>query len=288
LLLSVLDLFAAGIISDNLIEISPDLGSLFILYWSRVMPPFPRPNLAMPFFHLQTDGFWHLAARSGQAAFLSRVDRIHSKTVLRETVLGATLDEELYRLACCDRSREMLRAVLVRTYFAEDAQQHIEEQCGTNLEAYSYSKVLLTQPQVARVKEASTRLPDAVRDQGFRRAVVEAYAHRCGMCGIRVVTADGHTAVDASHIIPWSLAHDDRPANGMALCRLCHWAFDEGLSSVSDRYIVIGSRQLGAEGNLPGHLSTLIGREILRPCDVNLWPDRESFAWHRQNRLRRL
>ena len=42
-------------------------------------------------------------------------------------------------------------------------------------------------------------------------------------------TIDGHTAVDAAHIIPWSISHNDDPRNGLALCKLCHWSFDEGL-----------------------------------------------------------
>ena len=72
-----------------------------------------------------------------------------------------------------------------------------------------------------------------MRDQGFRRAVVTAYTHRCAFCGIRMRTIDGHTAVDAAHIIPWSLSHNDDPRNGLALCKLCHWSFDEGLLGVS-------------------------------------------------------
>src|ERR671913_2394835 len=63
LLLCVLDLFDSGGISSNLVEISDDLAELFGRYWERVLP-FSRPgNLALPFFHLQGDGFWHLLPR---------------------------------------------------------------------------------------------------------------------------------------------------------------------------------------------------------------------------------
>lgn len=53
LLLAVMDLIAEGTVSANLIEVTPDLGKLFTLYWSRVMPPDQRGNLALPFFHLK-------------------------------------------------------------------------------------------------------------------------------------------------------------------------------------------------------------------------------------------
>ncbi len=124
------------------------------------------------------------------------------------------------------------------------------------------------------------------RDQGFRRAVVTAYSHRCALCGIRVRTLDGHTAVTAAHIIPWSETQDDRLANGMALCRMCHWTFDEGLLGVSQVYEVIASRQLNTLDNLPGYLTNLEGHGIVGPDRQPLWPDTESLRWHRENVLR--
>jgi hypothetical protein len=35
--------------------------------------------------------------------------------------------------------------------------------------------------------------------------------------------------VDAAHILPWSDFDLDVVANGLCLCKLHHWAFDEGL-----------------------------------------------------------
>ena len=80
-----------------------------------------------------------------------------------------------------------------------------------------------------------------IRDQGFRKAIVMIYDHRRSLFGIRVLTPDGHTVVEAAHIKPWSESHDDRPANGLSLCRLCHWSFDKGLISVGAKYEVLVS-----------------------------------------------
>ncbi len=41
-----------------------------------------------------------------------------------------------------------------------------------------------------------------IRDQGFRRAIVNLYDHRCALCGIRMLTPEGHTVVEAAHIVP--------------------------------------------------------------------------------------
>jgi len=33
--------------------------------------------------------------------------------------------------------------------------------------------------------------------------------NRCAICGIRIFSADGRTAVEAAHIKPWSISGDD-------------------------------------------------------------------------------
>ena len=104
-----------------------------------------------------------------------------------------------------------------------------------------------------------------------------AYTHRCAFCGIRMRTIDGHTVVDAAHIIPWSVSHNDDPRNGLALCKLCHWSFDEGLLGVSQRYQVITSKALTAHNNIAGHLLTLHERPLVAP---------DALRWHREQCLR--
>jgi putative restriction endonuclease len=101
-----------------------------------------------------------------------------------------------------------------------------------------------------------------------------------------VRTLDARTAVTAAHIVPWSETQDDRPANGMALCRMCHWTFDEGLLGVSQKYQVIASWQLTVSNNLPGYLTNLEGRGIVGPSRERFWPDTESLRWHCENVLR--
>jgi putative restriction endonuclease len=134
---------------------------------------------------------------------------------------------------------------------------------------------------VQEIIEADNYRP-AARDQGFRRIVVKAYDHRCALCGVRIITPEQHTVVDAAHIVPWSRSQNDDIRNGMALCKLCHWAFDEGMMGVSDSYAVITSRQIAADPNVPGFLQTLSGRSIIPPADADIWPAREYLAEHRR------
>jgi putative restriction endonuclease len=113
--------------------------------------------------------------------------------------------------------------------------------------------------------------------------VIKAYDHRCAQCGVRIITPEQHTVVDAAHIVPWSRRKNDDIRNGMALCKLCHWAFDEGMLSVSDNYEVITSRQIAVNPNAPGFLLTLTGRGIIGPQERELWPARQYIAEHRRD-----
>jgi putative restriction endonuclease len=95
-------------------------------------------------------------------------------------------------------------------------------------------------------------------------------------------TPEGHTAVVAAHIIPWSVSHNDEVRNGLALCHLCHWSFDRGLLGISGRYLVLASSFLRTETNLPGHLLTLADRKMMGPEEDPLWPAKDNLKWHRR------
>lgn len=288
LLLAVLDLFAEGRVASNLIELNPDLGETFTLYWAKVMPPDQRGNIALPFFHLRSSGFWHLLPRPNMETVLAASKQIKSIGQLQGAVLGARLDEDLYALLRVRETREQLRAVLIGAYFAPDFQPALAEQGVINGEAFLYSQKLLQQArEIQEVLVDVERYKPVARDQGFRRAVITAYNHHCAMCSLRVLTPDGHTAADAAHIVPWSKTYDDRVVNGMALCRLCHWGFDEGMLGVSAKYSVMTSPQLEAEHNKPLHLVALKGRRLSLPVERHFWPELDGLETHQKETFQR-
>lgn len=289
LLLSVLDLFAQGYSATNLIEITAELGELFAGYWSKVMPPERRGNLALPFFHLRSSGFWHLLPQPGQEAVLEATRQVDTLSGLSKLILGARLDDELFQLLQVAESRNALRTILIQTYFAPEYHSILLDLGEISLQASLYSQRLIEQAR-KRIKEMpgeDDAYQPAVRDQGFRRAVVSIYNHRCAFCGVRMLTSDGRTVVDAAHIIPWHISHDDDPNNGMALCRLCHWTFDQGLLGVSDKYYLLLSAEMRIAQNVPGHLLTLEQRPIIGPAEQELWPRIEALDWHRKYVFRR-
>jgi putative restriction endonuclease len=288
LLLVILDLFAEGRVQANLIMITAELGELFAAYWSRIISPEHRGNLALPFFHLRSSGFWHLIPRPGQENVLENIRQIDTLNQLQKLILGASLDEELYFLLQDEKYRNALKSVLVQTYFSQDSQSALISQGVINQQSFQYSQQLIEQARREIKETVDDVYQPIVRDQGFRRAVVRIYDHRCALCGVRMLTIDGHSVVDAAHIVPWAVTHNDDPHNGMALCRLCHWTFDEGLISVSKTYMLILSTELRANTNVAGHLLTLEGRTLIGPSEQVLWPDLESLSWHRHNVFRKI
>lgn len=284
MLLSVIDGIAEGSFTENVIRLGPDLCDLFNGYWDLAMPAGQSANIAMPFYYLQSEGFWHLIPYDGSSDRVSRI-RKPSVSKLHRHVEGARLDEELFLLLTTEEPREMLRTTLIQSHFAPEIHDALVLQGSINVEASRYSHALLEWARRdERVREPLAP-PEPVRDQGFRRAIVAAYNHRCAFCGISIRTPDNHTAVDAAHIIDWSVSHDDDPRNGIALCKLCHWTFDAYLVSVSASYEIIFSKQLMATYNFPGHISTLEGRGIIGPEEHMLWPSLDNLAWHRARLL---
>ena len=281
LLLSVMDMIAQGQIIENFIDPSFELVDTWNGYWNAVMPVGQRSTMAYPFPRLQTDGFWHRTANPGYDAEIDY--NVSSMTRLREVYAGARLDDELFIYMMDPVSRERLRAVLVQTYFSAEIQPVVAEQGFVNLAAFAYAKDV-----IAGVKEGmeSFVVPrpaqQRVRDQGFRKAIVQLYDHRCALCGIRMRTPEGHTVVEAAHIVPWSKTCDDLPSNGLCLCRLCHWSFDEGLMGVGAKYEVLVSGRVRVDSNMPGHILTLADRPIFRPSAQRFWPGQDNLERHRK------
>lgn len=285
-LLSIMDLIAEGEITGNFIEPSFNLLDTFNRYWAAIMPPGSKGNMAYPFPRLKTDGFWHLIPNPGHE---NRIDMdFSSMTRLREVCAGARLDDDLFSLMRDPIAREQLRSVLIETYFAPELRPLLMEQGRVNLEAYEYSRQLLKGVQeISGDWQKTTQKDKKARDQGFRTVIVSLYDHRCALCGIRMLTPEGHTVVEAAHIVPWARTQDDRPTNGLSLCRLCHWSFDEGLMGVGKSYEVLVSRRIRMEQNMPGHILTLADRHIFTPEDRVYWPLEENLAYHRENAFRK-
>jgi len=107
----------------------------------------------------------------------------------------------------------------------------------------------------------------------FREALLAAY-DGCAFCGCTFLVA-----LEASHIVPWSLAsHDERldPRNGLLLCATHHKFFDNELITLANDYKIEYFDPDGVEDDLSPadqQLTTdLHGRPANLPDDSKLRP----------------
>lgn len=114
----------------------------------------------------------------------------------------------------------------------------------------------------------------------FRRSVRQAYNSSCLFCGLKLPTSEGIriAGVDAAHIIPWSDYEADVVVNGLCLCKLHHWAFDQYLLALkfngAGYEIVITELAKSEFGNSPMVMASL--QAVAGPIPLSRLPANKS------------
>lgn len=130
------------------------------------------------------------------------------------------------------------------------------------------------------------RVSPAKRAAAFRRIVLENFQNTCAVTGQKFVYGDVVEA-EAAHIIGKEVSGTDDPRNGLALSRSMHWAFDNGLFTLSDQYeIEIHPKAFKADREL-FPLFRREGKTIHLPADGYYRPHPEAVEWHRKERFGR-
>lgn len=118
------------------------------------------------------------------------------------------------------------------------------------------------------------------RSAAFSRKIKQQYENTCAVCGSNRVTPEGNPEVEAAHIYPKSEGGADKIQNGIALCRLHHWAFDCGWFSVSaDRTVIV--RDWG-EREPPTEIEDAAGTTLMDPESSSSQPSDTALAAHRE------
>ena len=114
----------------------------------------------------------------------------------------------------------------------------------------------------------------------FKRLVPRIYQQQCSFTGMSLSSTYKYNFIDACHIVPFSLTHNDKVSNGIGLCPNMHRAFDRGLLSIDEDYRIVVSSHT-EEKDHPYALTQLRGKEILLPQQRNHYPAQEALEWHR-------
>ena len=299
LLLIIIEMLESGELSENRIpfreieERKPFFADL-IAAFNRGNTTNWQPSLHNPFFHLKTNGFWHLDPLELQSRPAATTP---TDAYLRNANATAKLDERLFLLFVMPAYREILRQTLINTYFSNiryEIEQVLEEHrtlgrehIAGDIEGYSEQLIQAVEHPFSIQRDvASVQTEIPVRSAGFRRAVMQIYEHTCAVCELNIRASSGESVTDAAHIIPFSVSYNDDIRNGMSLCKLHHWAFDTGLISLDDDYQVIVSPSMSEQGPTASMLTQLRNRRIWLPRDGEHYPAQDALTWHREKVMR--
>jgi putative restriction endonuclease len=282
LVLSVINLFERDLIRRNQIALSPELVVTFLKYWHQLGSNSHNADIAMPFFHLTGDGFWHLKAKPGYESVLSSKVKLRSVRALREFIQYAYLDEELFKLLRDEIARKSLINVIVEAWFPEKKKQ---VQHLLKIDSFQEFQDRLREQggAVYKVEDLQDEAQSIVRDAAFRRIVVSVYGYRCAFCGLQVINSLSQNILDGAHIKPFAEFFDDRIDNGISLCKNHHWAFDCGWFTIVDDYTILVSNDLREESLNAKPMREFQGNRILLPVQEQYQPRLEALRWHREN-----
>ena len=122
----------------------------------------------------------------------------------------------------------------------------------------------------------------AQRDRQFTIDVLENFRYSSAFCGFHAVLNRIATGIDAAHVHWRSLRGPDDVENGIALCKLHHWAFDKGILGINDQEHICIADVFSAQhdGGLP--LESLVNRSLaVQPRNKAI--AKRFLDWHRNN-----
>jgi putative restriction endonuclease len=284
LLLAVLEGVEEGLIQANRIAITPELIASFKAYCQLLSPgpEYAACPFQLPFFHLQSSGFWHLHAQRGRELVLTSSKSVRSFGHLREVISYASLDEALWELVQQLPAREAIRQALLTRYFPL-TRHYFRPRAGQE-RLDDLGRQMLEEPAAVyrRVADMADEAEVLVRSTVFSREVLRAYQSTCAVSGLQLLnTAGAAPLLDACHIVPWSVSHDDTIGNGLALCPNLHRAFDRHLFWIDSGYRV---RVAEGFGELSGHeygVQRFNGQQLRLPKVRAWWPRVENLATQR-------
>ncbi len=139
----------------------------------------------------------------------------------------------------------------------------------------------LIEADVLKIPDGKTRetvIQARVNQSFFRKTVLASYG-ACCITGLPIPEL-----LAASHIIPWAKDEKNRtnPRNGLCLNYLHDKAFDVGLITMSEDFMVLASPKIrGIDSKKTKILESYVGKKINLP--KRFVPDQEFLEYHRKN-----
>jgi len=120
-----------------------------------------------------------------------------------------------------------------------------------------------------------------VKQSSFRGLLMNAYNFQCCVSGDSLHTPDKLLfEPQAGHIIPVRYGGSYDLRNGIPLSATIHWAFDNGLFTITDSYEVLFSSELKAQKS---DIMSRYSENKINLSSSVLKPSKRALQWHREN-----
>lgn len=283
LLITLLELINNGHITANQVFVDTELVGIFQENWRLLVSTLHQPDFTQPFFYLQSEKIsnkpiWQLIAKPGCQINA----HIKSVNTLIQVLEYGHFDPELFQLLVEPAVRQSILLALLSAYFPETQQSYFNNKRSGEGYYHDLQDYVLNEPEAQyKTVRIETEEDLFVRGGLFKKLIPKVYNNTCCITGMRLESTFGHNFIDACHITPFSISHDDKVSNGLALCPNLHRAFDRGLIAVDSDYHVITSKHVN-EDILHGYsLNQLRGKKLILPTTQQYRPALENLEWHR-------
>jgi putative restriction endonuclease len=282
LLLAFTDLFDSGLLTENRIYVDADLVGAFLENWRLLVDTLNAADFTQPFYYLQSDllngqPFWFLQPKPGCTI------NAHIKSVktLSQVLDYGHFSPDVFLLLNDPLRRGLIKNALLDAYFPLTKGSYLQgKQTGQGYIA-DLQQYILNEPEAQyKTVRVVTEEEQFVRGGLFKKMVPKMYNSTCCITGMRLQSAYGHTFIDACHIVPFSVSHNDKINNGIALCPNLHRAFDRGLLTINIRYRVQVSAGVIENPGHPYSLKQFNGMAISLPAERRYHPDPVNLEWH--------
>lgn len=125
---------------------------------------------------------------------------------------------------------------------------------------------------------APTLVTPRLGQGGFRFVVTDIYGGRCAVTRERTLPA-----LEAAHILPYSMGGEHEASNGLLLRRDIHSLFDAGYATVTPSLSFQVSAAIREEFENGRDYYALHGTQIRVPEELTQQPNPEALAWHNEN-----
>ncbi len=288
LLLSIIQLIHKGTIQTNKIYITGELVIAFKSNWGRLVKTNHTPNFSLPFFHLNSEPFWRLVFTN---SLIDKNEKINSLGKLKSRIAFAEIDKDLFQLLLNPIIRTEIENTILDTYFLDTKSDYqfeiienydLENKIKDQILNDSKEEYQTLMSEIAmELTENEIEEERYIRGSIFKREIPKIYRNQCCISGMRIESTTNAQMIDACHIVPFSISNDDTISNGISLSPNLHRAYDRGLITINEDYIVRISPAI-KENTTPFSISQFSGRRIILPENSKDYPSPENLIWHKK------